>query len=331
MEDGDKASRHVREGEGIHVLPAGARSQEGEAVEGLLHEPRLGQTGLALDRSIKGEAMRKETEDERLARIKKEMFGKITEAKEHRDIVYCNILIYGQTGAGKSWLAATAPKPLVLLTEANGHASVAHSNPDALVVPVRTMDEMDIVLRSIHTGEMQQAHQFETLVIDSMTELQRLLMVKILARSNRTKMQLADWGDLANEMVRYIRAIRDLPCHVVCTALQDSYVDDDSGKRFVQPSFQGKKTVSVIAQFFNAVGLLYKRQGEGAISERLIMWDGPEWVMCKPCHPLAGVHEQPEMSDIVHSISTVKPKAKRKKKGSLKPVQESGAGQLTVL
>jgi len=261
--------------------------------------------------------MRKETEEERLARIKADMFGKIGRAKQHKDIVYCNILLYGQTGAGKSWLAATAPKPLVLLTEANGHASVAHSNPEALVVPVRTMEELDVILRSIHTGEMQKAHQFETLVIDSMTELQRLLKMKILSRSNRTKMQLADWGDLANEMVRYIRAIRDLPCHVVCTALQDSYVEDDSGKRFVQPSFEGKKTVSVISQFFNAVGLLYKRAGEGDISERLIMWDGPEWVMCKPCHPLAGVHEQPDMSEIVRSISTVQPKPKpRKKKGS---------------
>ena len=80
-------------------------------------------------------------------------------------------------------------------------------------------------------------------------------------------MQLKDWGTLANEMFRYIRAIRDLPCHVVCTALQDSYLEEESGARYVQPSFEGKKTVSVISQFFNAVGLLYKRRGEEGSEE----------------------------------------------------------------
>ena len=54
------------------------------------------------------------------------------------------------------------------------------------------------------------------------------------------------------------------------------------------------------------------------------MWDGPEWVMCKPCHPLSGVHEQPEMEQIVSSISTVKPKSKpRKKKVPVEPSLES--------
>ena len=38
-------------------------------------------------------------------------------------------LIYGDSGSGKSFLAATAPRPLVLLTEKNGQASISHSNP----------------------------------------------------------------------------------------------------------------------------------------------------------------------------------------------------------
>ena len=44
------------------------------------------------------------------------------------------ILIYGQSGSGKSWLGVTSPSPLVLLTEKNGFASIAHSNPDAQVI-----------------------------------------------------------------------------------------------------------------------------------------------------------------------------------------------------
>lgn len=238
-------------------------------------------------------------------------------AGKSRDVMYCNILLYGQTGAGKSWMAATAPKPLVILTEANGYVSVAHSNPDALVVPVHSMDEIDTLLGMIRRGELQKTHEFDTLVLDSLTEMQRLMKSRLLRAANRRDMQLKDCGVLANEMFRYIRAIRDLPCHVVCTALQDSYLEEESGSRYVQPSFEGKKTVSVISQFFNAVGLLYKRQGEGDISQRLIMWDGPERIMCKPCHPLAGVDEDPNMSEIISRVCSVKQKKAVKKKPSL--------------
>ena len=52
-------------------------------------------------------------------------------------------LIYGQSGVGKTWLAAqSSDRPLIILTEKNGITSIGHSNPNALIVQVSTAEEL---------------------------------------------------------------------------------------------------------------------------------------------------------------------------------------------
>lgn len=218
---------------------------------------------------------------------------------------WVNILVYGMTGSGKSWLIGTGNKPLVILTEANGLASIAHSNPNAIIASVSTIEEIDDILRGIRDGSLAKKYDFDVLAIDSLTEMQRMLKTRILKKGKRDKMQLQDWGTLADEMIRYIRAIRDLPCHVICTALLDQYVEDQGGVMHTQPSFEGKKTVGVISQFFNAVGFLYKEQQDGDIALRKLMFDGPQRVMCKPCHPVYGIVENPKLKTIINQLTQV--------------------------
>lgn len=218
---------------------------------------------------------------------------------------WVNILVYGMTGSGKSWLIGTSKKPLVILTEANGMASIAHSNPNAIIATANTMEDIDNILRGVKDGSIKKKHDFDVLAIDSLTEMQRMIKNRILKKAKRDKMQLQDWGTLADEMIRYIRAIRDLPCHVVCTALLDQFIEDQSGTMHTQPSFEGKKTTAVISQFFNAVGFLYKEQQDNDVAQRKLMFDGPQRVLCKPCHPVYGVIQDPNMQDIINKLTKV--------------------------
>ena len=65
-------------------------------------------------------------------------------------------LIYGQSGAGKSYLAATAPKPLVLLTEMNGQMSISHSNPEADIIHIQNIKMLVSVLQDIENNPKSQ-------------------------------------------------------------------------------------------------------------------------------------------------------------------------------
>tara|TARA_R110000824_G_scaffold136888_10_gene300847 strand:- start:5768 stop:6625 length:858 start_codon:yes stop_codon:yes gene_type:complete len=225
-------------------------------------------------------------------------------------------LIYASAGTGKTWLAAGSPNPVVILTEKNGITSVAHSNPEAIVIEVTSADELFDVIVDAQDGHLDaeddegNSHKipFETLIIDSLTEAQRLIKDRILKNANRDEMILKDWNTLANHMQRLVRAIRDLPCHVICTALQEDQYEDSTGTRYIKPQFEGKKTTQQISQYFNFVGWLFKKEGgtvsvsNGELIPRYLMLDGPNNVMCKPAHPVIGVIENPSISQILSDI-----------------------------
>lgn len=223
-------------------------------------------------------------------------------------------LVYASAGTGKSWLVAKSPRPVIISTERNGLASIAHSNPEAIVIEIENAGQLwEIVLDakdsklSVQDEDGNEVEiEFETLVIDSLTEAQNLLKDQILIDAKRDEFILKDWNTLTNAMKKFVRLLRSLPCHVICTCLLETAYDDSSGSRNVQPLFEGKKTVQQISQYFNFVGYLYKKDGgngvTSALTPRFLMLDGPDNYMCKPCHPVVGVIENPSISQILKDI-----------------------------
>ena len=57
---------------------------------------------------------------------------------------HLKVLLYGDSGVGKTWTASTAPDPVYLLTEPNGLPTIMAANPGAVVVdaasPIRVDD-----------------------------------------------------------------------------------------------------------------------------------------------------------------------------------------------
>lgn len=214
-------------------------------------------------------------------------------------------LIYGDSGAGKTTLAVTAPKPLVLLTEMQAVPSINASNPNATVLPCLTIDDLRKVIAAIRDGNKQLA-EFDTLVIDSLTEAQRLIKDDILKRSRRDQMQMQDWGKLADGTRGLIRSLRDLPINVVCTALMEHETEENTGKRFVNPIFEGRKTNKEIAQWFSFIGCLYRKDTKAEdgkrIAQRHLMLDGSDTVLCKTIPPLDGLITDPNLTTIFNAV-----------------------------
>jgi hypothetical protein len=218
----------------------------------------------------------------------------LIKAGELGGLVHVKALLHGNSGAGKTWASVSAPSPIVLLTEANGMASIKHANPDAIVVHAKDMGVVREFFQEAMSGTFSDAG-CKTIVVDSLTEIQRMMRDEIMVgRQNYADFSMKDWGELTERMRRFVRILRDVPYHVVATALS-SISEDADGVRHIVPQFQGRAIGNEIAGYFSLVGYVHKREVEdedgGKVILRRTMLEGPSRVLCKPCGSLGGIVE----------------------------------------
>lgn len=132
------------------------------------------------------------------------------------------IMVYGESKVGKSTFAVTAPYPRLMLDVEGGHRflpiNVKYWDPmteeppqadgtwDTTVVTVRDYDVVIKAFQWLQSGK----HQFKSLIIDSISELQVKCMDNI-AGTEQMKMQ--QWGELLRHMGALLRDLRDLTMH----------------------------------------------------------------------------------------------------------------------
>jgi len=211
---------------------------------------------------------------------------------------HAKILIWGNSGRGKSWLVAGSPKPLIVLTEPNGMVSIANSNSKADVIIIQEPKQLYEFITMAKNGDFK---EYDTLVFDSLTEIQKIIKDGILNGGGSETMQRQDWGKLADRMLGFIRTIRDLPFHIVCTALRSESTNEEGGIVTIGPSFEGRKTGNEVMQYFSAVAALVSEEADGK-TQRTLHFHGPRRMMVKPCHPIDGKIIDPNMTEIINSI-----------------------------
>lgn len=161
------------------------------------------------------------------------------------------MMVYGGSKVGKSTFAVTAPYPRLMLDVEGGHRFLPinvkywdpmHEEPpiadgtwDTCVVVVRDYDTVLQAYQWLRSGK----HQFKSLIIDSISELQVKLFDK-LAGNEQIKMQ--QWGEVLRHMGGFLRDVRDLTSHptapldaIVLTAMAK---EDKDGK--FHPYLQGQ-------------------------------------------------------------------------------------------
>lgn len=132
------------------------------------------------------------------------------------------MLVYGLSKVGKSTLAATSPYPRLMLDVEGGHRflpinvkywdpmrdapPVADGTWDTCVVLVDKYDTVTKTYEWLRSGQ----HQFKSLIIDSISELQVKCMDQIVGTE---QMKMQDWGELLRHMGALLRNLRDLTMH----------------------------------------------------------------------------------------------------------------------
>lgn len=158
-------------------------------------------------------------------------------------------LVYGASGSGKTSFAGTA-KNAIFLSAEGGLLSIASLAPN--YIEIKSLNDLKEAYMYLKT----QPHNFDTVIIDSITEINDIIKSDIEKKTGKA-MQIADWGTLGKEIKQQFRSFRDLPMHTIFIAQEMIESQDDNNRVSKRvPSLNGKASTE-IAYFMDIVGYVF--------------------------------------------------------------------------
>lgn len=186
-----------------------------------------------------------------------------------------SMVVYGRSGTGKTTFAATAPKPMLYIDiKDEGTASIADVK-GIDVFEVETFADFEDAywwLKKNNDGK------YKSIVIDTCTQLQMLVIEEILEKKGKNKsragewgtMTKQDWGSVASLMKEWLINFRDLTndgLQVIFIAQDRVFnVDEDSEDTMLTPEVGPALSPSVARTLNAAVSAI----GNTYIRERTI-------------------------------------------------------------
>lgn len=153
---------------------------------------------------------------------------------------FMKVLVCGDPGAGKTLFSSTFPNPFYASAE-GGLMSIADRNiPYANIrssddlLAVKTVVDQPPELRRSALG-----FDVDTVVIDTIDEVQKILIRERLTETKKDSMTLPDWGWLGEQMQALIRGFRNLDLNVIFTCHLRESRDDELGRVYFDPGLQG--------------------------------------------------------------------------------------------
>ena len=179
-----------------------------------------------------------------------------------------SILVHADSKVGKTTLASTCPAPILLLDAEGGSKFLPHRkiywNPnEAPPVYDGTWDICVVVVRdfaavtNVYNWLVYGGHSFQSLVIDSISEVQRRCKTNSVGTD---QMKMQQWGELLTQMDTVIRGFRDLTFHPTCplrVAMFISETREKNGKW--KPYMQGQIEVA-LPYWMDIVGYLFVQE-----------------------------------------------------------------------
>lgn len=153
---------------------------------------------------------------------------------------YIKALICGFPGSGKTLISSTFPNPVYASAE-GGLMSVA--DRDIPYVDIKNTDDL-LSLKNILAQEPKVrtemlGFEVDTVVIDTIDEIQNIMIAERLRAQNQRAMQLQDWGWLLSQMTAMIVGFRNMPLNVVFTCHLKEVSDGETGRIHYKPDLSG--------------------------------------------------------------------------------------------
>lgn len=205
-------------------------------------------------------------------------FAGLRVEKPQKQMPYINMLVYGKSSIGKTTLAGSADavpemrKVLVVDCEA-GTLSLRKTTYNVDVLRPTDWAELSAIFHALKAG----SHQYQTVVLDSLTEIQELNMRSIMKAMKEDPDNVErdpdvpgmyEWNKSGKQIKQLIRAFRNLPMNIIFTALMKEDKDTKTGITMRLPDLPGKLAHQVAALF--DIVLYYTIVEEGGVGKRVV-------------------------------------------------------------
>lgn len=215
------------------------------------------------------------------------------------------IALFGESGAGKTWQISTLRRPFVISTE-GGLLTLARSGKDIPYVEVRTVEELTEARIALDSDEYYDS--YDTIVIDSVSELADLHMMKIKGEGKARGWDIyTQTQDKVNEELRNFFSIEGKD--IVMIFKLGRIEDKDTGRVSYSPFVNSSNFSSKIPYLFNEV--LAMRSQKTADKDGNPYID--RWIQCVndgrwACKDQSGYLADEEYADLGYIIDKIRNK-----------------------
>jgi len=220
-----------------------------------------------------------------------------------------NMLIYGEAGAGKTWLAASSQavpelRRVLYVDAESGSETIKEHWPDVELLSANKWEDYDRIYNALRAG----AHEYQTVVLDSISEIlehcKDAVMEEMKAdpeneRRDPDVPSVREWGKILSRMLRLVRRYRDLPMNVIFIAHAEM-VKDNMGRHKWMPLVNGKFQMK-LPQIPDVVLFMNTQEVDGTMRRLLQTVQSPKAVakvrgVTMP--PIIGLEETVDMKTI---------------------------------
>jgi phage nucleotide-binding protein len=170
---------------------------------------------------------------------------------------FFSILIYGRSGTGKTALASTFPKPMLLLDVKEKGTDTIAKVPEIDRIPIDDWDEIEQTYWYLKSGD----HPYRTVVIDQITQMQDLAMTSVrgVAKEESDLISRREWGQVSGKMKTWLFNYRDLieaGLYVVFVAHERTNSADESVEDQIDPTIGARLMPSLASAVNGAVSAI---------------------------------------------------------------------------
>lgn len=206
------------------------------------------------------------------------------------------LLVYGSSGAGKTYLCQTLPKPIVLSAE-SGLLPLREANLP--YVEINSMEDLQEAYEWV--TESKEAKGYKSVALDSISEIAEVVL-------SFEKKQFSDarqaYGAMQDQMGDLIRAFRDLPGKNVYMSAKVEKTQDEMGRILYYPGIPGNKFQQQLPYFFDEVLALRIEKDDEGNSQRALMCDGDGVWLAKDRSGKLEPWEAPDLGTLIEKIGS---------------------------
>lgn len=181
---------------------------------------------------------------------------------------WTKVLLYGDLGVGKTVWAADAPRPLLVAIENGAKSLLNHVETfNVEVMQYRSVRQVEALAEKLQEGKLE---QFDTIILDTFSELQRLVLDRHMEEQHRRDPdkslytpQGKDYQNNGEHMRRIAAAFRDVPRNVIFTSHEKEDKNEETGAVYIRPDL-APKVAKTLGGYVDLVGRMTSNMADEA-------------------------------------------------------------------